>query len=294
MARAQIYGSRILNVRVGDRFKNLVVLRGYGSTPFSLAHPLVETFNKKHGTNLTVVSYEAADAALAGCKTKDFPLFPIHPVNALIAYEKPGTKLKKEIKMKSAEGEPGVVLATRDYEGEKNIALVVLGITPVDVATDGRNILFAIPNSRVMVVPDFPSSNGWYMPHAETGVPHGKRVKESPEARYLYRFRTSSYVGLLGRSGNYLNRYDVYACYDYRSPGQFGVVAEVPEEDVAKIKVLLKPVKAPKTVIDVLGISLTKLSELHKSATNAVEKMNDVVDAQVLDPVKKLLAALKI
>ena len=264
-AQTQIHGKELLRISVQGQLKNLIVLRGKCSTKLFGAHPLVESFNKEHGMGLTVISHPVADVALnVGETWRSLPAFA---VDASIAYEKPGTRLGKEIVF-SAEGEPRVVLATGKYEGRCDIALVALGLKSADIAytigsqtrtleeiwtKDGIDSLLAIDvkkvitiqllvnDDRLMAVPDFPCQNGWYMPHAETGVPHGRKVDGSSDARYLYRLNDSSYVGLLVRVG-------IYVCGDgqsviayYGASIRFGVVAEVPEGDAAKIEALLKP-----------------------------------------------------
>jgi hypothetical protein len=211
----------------------------------------VEALNKEHGMGLTVISHPVADVALnVGETWRSLPAFV---VNASIAYEKPGTRLGKEIVF-SAEGEPRVVLATGKYKGELDVALVTLGVSSADFKKDGNSFVLDIPESRLVVVPNFPGPDGWYLPHAETGVPHGKEVKSSSDVRYLYRLNDSSYVGLLVR-------YDISAsdihwhpsdysqcCCDWqvvgavcRASDRFGVVAEVPEGDAAKIQALTAP-----------------------------------------------------
>ena len=289
MAGARIHGKELLRVNVRGQPKNLVVLRGNGSTkPFG-AHLLVEEFNAEHGTNLTVVSHKVADVAQTVGET--WTSLPAYPVDASIAYENPGTALGKEIVF-SASGEPRVVLATGKYEGEKDVALVALGVTSADFQKDENSIVLAIPEDRLVVVPDFPGSDGWRIPHSETGVPTGRKVDQSPEARYLYRLN-DSYVGPLVRAGGGGRQSVDASC---KASGRLGVVAEVSEGDVAKIEALLKPVEAPKTdektVIEVPGVSLAKLSDLYQGATGAVERMGSVVDAQLLAPLKEFLAAM--
>jgi len=291
-AQNQVHGKELLKVQVQGEPKNLVVLRGNGSTKLFDAHPLVEGFNAEHGTSLTVISHKVADVALnVGETWRSLPAFA---VDASIAYETHGTKLGKEIVF-SSEGEPRVVLATGKYKGERDVALVTLGVSSADFKKDGDSLVLDIPENRLVVVPNFPGPDGWYMPHSETGVPHGKEVEESSDARYLYRLNDSSYVGLLvrGGSGNCYDGRNVLA--DYLASNRFGVVAEAPEGDAAKIQALLNkpPAQADeKAVIEVPGVSLAKLSDLYQGATGAVEKMGGVVDAQLLEPLREFLVTM--
>lgn len=251
----KIHGRELLRVQVDGQTKNLVVLRGNDSTRLFEAHPLVEGFNREHGTNLTVISHEVAEVAQTVEET--WRVLPAYAVDASIAYEMPGTKLGKEIVF-SADGEPRIVLATGKYKGEKNVALVALGLTSVDFKRDEDSIVLDIPESRLIVVPNFPVSGDWYMPHAETGVPHGNKVAQSSDARHLYRLDYSSYVGLLVRYGGSRWR-DVGA--SFRASYCRGVVAEVPEGDVAKITSLLSVQTEAKTArtINELPVSADEL-----------------------------------
>ena len=238
-AVAQIHGKDLLRVDVQGQPKNLVVLRGNGSTSLFHAHLLVEEVNARHGTSLTVVSHKVADAALTVGET--WKSLPVFAVDAVIAYEKPGTKLDKVVDFFSRMYEPRVVLATGRYQGEKDVALVALGLTSADFKREESSIVLDISDDRLTAVQKFPALDGWYLPHAETGVPQGERVDaDSTAARFLYRLTDgSSYAGLLTRLHvECTRRHGVYA-NSFQSD-RFGVVAEVPEADVTKIQALLK------------------------------------------------------
>jgi hypothetical protein len=283
-AQNQVHGKELLKVQVQGQPKNLVILRDNGSTKLFDAHPLVEGFNAEHGTNLTVVSHKVADVALTVGGT--WRRMPVFAVDASIAYEKSGTKLGKEIVF-SAQGEPKIALATGKFKGEKDVALVALGVTSADFKKDGNSFVLDVPENRLISVPNFPGSDGWYMPHAETGVPQGRQVGQSSDARYLYRLDDSSYVGLLVRNGIYYdyhyNRQGVYA--NRRASYRLGVVAEVPDADIAKIEAILRPLSkgqsggdaakikallsapvpaqtAAKTVVELPGVSAEELRGL--------------------------------
>ncbi len=237
MAGVQIHGKELLKVNVQGQPRNLVVLRGGESTRLFDAHPLVEGFNAEHRTGLSVVSHKVADAALNDRKT--WRSLRAFPVDASIAYEKPGTELGNEI-VSSIGGAPRVVLATGRFKGERDVALVALGLSAKDFKKDGNSVVLDISEDRLILVPNFPGPDGWYLPHEPTGVPHGVEESASPDARCLYRSSNSPYVGVLVRGANgFYDRDYVYALY--WASGRFGVVAEVPEADVAKIMALLKP-----------------------------------------------------
>ncbi len=231
----QIHGKELLRVNVAGQKKNIVVLRGNSSIKLFEAHPLVEGFNAEHGTNLKVVSYNVADVAQTVGET--WRSLPAYAVDASIAYEKPGKKLGNEIVF-AARNEPRVVLATGKYKGEKDVALVAQGLSSADFKKDRNSIILDIPENRLIVVPNFPDVDDWYMPHAETGVPTGGKVAQNSDARYLYGLNDSSYVGLLARDDD-LNDWGQGVDVDCRASGRFGVVAEVPVFDVPKIEALL-------------------------------------------------------
>jgi hypothetical protein len=285
----QVHGKELLKVQVQGQPKNLVVLRGSnGSTMLFDAHPLVEAFNAEHGTNLAVVSHKVADVA---CTVGDtWRSLPAFAVDASIAYEKPGTRLGSEIVF-SVEGEPRVVLATGKFKGEKDVALVTLGVSAADFKKDGDSLVLDIPENRLVVVPDFPGPDGLYMPHSETGVPHGKKAEGNPDARYLYRLNDSSYLGLLVRGGNWgdSDGRDVGAIY--QASDRFGVVAEVPEGDAAKIQTLIgvqTPMQtAAKTTVE-LPISATELKGLLGQFRQDLESLGSTAKDELLAAGRKL------
>ena len=202
--------------------------------------PLLETpgavkaANAEYGTNLRLISHRVLNHLLT--KTNNWresrEVFPC-PAGEGLAYEKAGTKLGNQIVF-AEEGEPRVILSTGKYKGEKGIAFVVPELTADDIQKDGKDIVIAVPDTRLVVVSDFPSEDGWYMPHEGTGIPSGEKVGYFEEARYLWR-RDSSYVGLPVRSGyGDDDRRDVGA--GFRPSYCLRVAVEVPEGDAAKIE----------------------------------------------------------
>ena len=182
---------------------------------------------------LSVVSHEVADTALnVGHTWESLPEFA---VDASIAFEKPRTELGRHIAFSFGD-EPKVVLPTHMYEGERDIALVALGLSSADFKKERGFLVLDIPERRLIAVPDFPLKSGWHRPHSRTGVPHGERVGIGSDARNLNRLIDSSYAGLLVRSGCGFNR--LVSAF-YTSSARFGVVAEVPEGDVARIEALI-------------------------------------------------------
>ncbi len=86
------------------------------------------------------------------------------------------------------------------FQGKVNCALVVEH-PDFDLISKGENTywLRITDENRLILVTDFPRPDGWYVPYAETGIPHGQEVGRSTGARYLFRLNNSSYVGPLVR-----------------------------------------------------------------------------------------------
>jgi hypothetical protein len=211
-------------------------LRKFDGIPLLEIPALIKGVNTENGTNFRLIDPLVADFLLnmtkAGNKYLDDigDAFP-SPVNLGIGYEKPGVKLSAEIVF-SAEGEPKVLLPTGRYNGEKGIALVVPELTADDIKREGNEIIIDVPDSRLVVVPNFPTENGWYIPYAETGIPHGEKVEASDEARFIFRLSGSSYVGLPVRGyGRVFGGYDMQDVGADCKPSYYlGVAVEIPEE----------------------------------------------------------------
>jgi hypothetical protein len=299
MSQIQIAGKELIKLEANGQKKNILILRNSGTTKLFDAHPLVEEFNNVHGTNCLVISHNTADVALnVGATWRS--LVPMTPfaVDASIAYEKPGVRLGKEIVFSAGDGSRIVLPTTGDYKGEKNVALVALGLTSKDFQKDGDSMVLDISKDRLIPVPEFPGPDGLYMPHKETGVPHGDKVPQSPDARYLWRLNGSSYVGLLVRVVDDLG-YGRQGVYAYFGPsGAFGVALEVPEGDTEKIQALLasnvqsgKPAEK-ETIIKVPGISADELKAAYNRAVSAVGRMPGIIDAQIVAPIREFLDAV--
>ena len=316
-----IHGTGLLNVVAQGKPKNLLVLRVGRTTALLHAHPLVEDFNSRNGTHLKLVSVPVADAALApGPSRLSLPHFA---VDATIAYEHPGTKVGKHIVF-YVQGLPTVVMQTGIARGEKDVALVAMGLTSAEIAytffnktrtlreivdSSGIESLLAvdfksiteiqlrIPDDRLVIVPDFPVRDGYYMPHGATMVPQGPAVKDIPLSRKLNRLSMHSYVGLMTRPGGRA----IGACF--WPSEQLGVVAEVPESEAAKIKSLISapalatdrtvlvqdptPVAAPKTMLE-LPVAANGLRGLLVKFGQDLKALETIAPANLLEAGKTL------
>lgn len=287
-----------------------------GRPPLLKILRLIRATNSEYGTSLRLAGNRALDHLLtSSCKAKDLRLenvlgrnrhrnyneiqevFPCVTGEAA-TYEKPGTKFGKQVVFAEKDG-PRLIFPTWGYEGEEGIALVALGLTTRDIKKDGKDIILSVPESRLIVVPDFPSENGWHMPHPETGIPHGQKVHCSIKSRELYRLN-SSYVGLPYRSNS--SHYTALFVHLDRPFGGFGIAVEVPEEDAAKIEE--PPAKEPevaqtqkKEEVLLKGIGKKELNALIMGAEKDARDL--LGDGSPLDAIAKgagirnLLEALK-
>jgi hypothetical protein len=320
-----IHGTGLLNVVSQGKPKSLMVLRLDRTTALLHAHPLVEDFNSRNGTHLKVVSVPVADAALApGPSRLSLPRFA---VDAAIAYEQPGTKIGKHIVF-YVEGLPKVVMEIGIARGEKDVALVAMGLTSADIAYTFQNktrtlrefvdsngiesllavdfksiteIQLCIPDKRLIVVPKFPAKDGYYAPHYLTTVPQAPVVRDYQFARKLNRLSMHSYVGLMARPGGRA----IGACFWLSEP--FGVVAEVPDSEVAKLKALISapalatahtvlvqdptPVAAPKTVLE-LPVAANGLRGLLARFGQDLKALETSAPANLLDAGRTLEALI--
>ena len=116
-----------------------------------------------------------------------------------------------------SEGQTGRDQRSRDFD------LIDLGNNRYELKVDEQSI---------RLIQDFPEISGWYMPHAETGIPHGKKVEVSSDSRYLWRITNGSYLGPVCRDYFGVNRRQSVDV-DCRSTYRFGV-ALMPLADAPK------------------------------------------------------------
>jgi hypothetical protein len=217
------------------------VLRRYDSTKVIEAPSVVKSFNEENGTSVRLIRPTHADYLLVEVDSWREVLSAFSsPVDMVIAYKKPNQKIGDAVVF-ADEGEPRVILATTgNAKGEKDVAILVPDITADDVKREGNDYVIEVPQSRLVVVPDFPAENGWYKSYKNTTVPYGTTVSSErftplwrdTKVRYLYRRDDESYVNLLVRS-----TYLCHRCIEAidRPSRRLGVAVEVSEGDVAKI-----------------------------------------------------------
>ena len=121
---------------------------------------------------------------------------------ALVIYEKPdkpfGNKVNFGWKNNGLNYSISFHVPKR-FRGKTNCALIVEH-PDFEIKTVGENEyeLKSVDGANIRLIENFSKRDGWYMPDAETKIPHGKKVEEHPDSRYLWRL-DSDYIGLLGR-----------------------------------------------------------------------------------------------
>ncbi len=150
-----------------------------------------------------------------------------------VAYAKKNEKAGNFIEYTDSETNIRYVFEAGDAKGEKNVILAINhGFTQdgkplITYNMDGENTVLVqiAKEAKVDIIPNFPTSDNWYLADSKFGIPVGERVDSSnDDARHLYRL-DNGYVGLLARVYDdlgYVSRRDVYA---YGRPsGRFGVL----------------------------------------------------------------------
>ncbi len=148
-----------------------------------------------------IVPNDVHDRILTETKDEKY-LEQNYPVWAgtLIVYEAPDKPFGKKI-VSSWEDDNSVRYSIsftipEQFRGKTNCALVVEH-PDFELINLGKN-RYELKGQNVHQIVYFPKKDGLYMQYTETGIPHGRKVKESSDARYLWRL-DGAYLGLLGR-----------------------------------------------------------------------------------------------
>ncbi len=134
--------------------------------------------------------------------------YPVR-TGTLIIYEKPDVPFDEEVFFK------GITFnIPSKFQGKVNCALVIVYPDFESIALGNNKYELRAADENIHLIERFPKKDGWYIPHAETGVPHGESAEANSNTKYLYRLNGSSYVGLLACDGYvYYGRQDVGAYY---------------------------------------------------------------------------------
>ena len=226
------YARILIKFNVDGKSRNLMLLDETPKKVFEI-HKAVADFNEKNRTNVTVVSPSVAHATSSfSYQLQQILIGPVSYqtsglflLNACIAYERRGVPLPKELALTRANR---VVIDTGKYAGESGIALAVLGVGAHEVIKDGKETRFNIPDSRFIPV-QIPFVSG-SCSLDENGIP--TRTSGTGAQYHFSRREDQPFVGFLISSGS-----RIYATAT--SSDIFGIVVEVPESDIQKVKPIL-------------------------------------------------------
>jgi hypothetical protein len=207
---------------------------------FSRIHPFLEELNDRMGTSFKLVEPRFAHRAfqdLLACKmfaSRD----PI-VLDGIIGYEKGKNKLRDKIVF--AAGDQRVIMQTGKYAGESRIALSAVRLTSSDLEVGEKEILVAIPESRIIPIENFPPEPDWHLLHSETKIPHGKQDRSSEFAKYLDRV-VGPYVGPFARH-HFCGRDWLSVPANFDPSKTFRVAVEILESDLAKFVTIVKRIR---------------------------------------------------
>jgi hypothetical protein len=174
---------------------------------------MIDSINAANQRNLRILSNPELDYRLVDSDEwkKEREMYPCYS-GTFIAYEAPGIAFGKTISFSGL-----VVNVPKQFRDRKDCALVCNH--PDFILKDN---VFTLGRSAKCI--SFPSSDGWYIPESEFGIPNGDKTNSlNKAARYLWR-RNSSFSGLVARD-DYCYWRDVYAYYYGIYLGRLGVLA---------------------------------------------------------------------
>lgn len=174
-----------------------------------------------------------------------------------VAYAKKNEKVDKFIEYTDSETKIRYVFEAGDAQGEKNVILAINhGFTQdgkplITYNKDGENTVLVqiAKEGKIDIVPNFPTSDNWYLTDSKFGIPVGESVGSSnDDARYLWRL-DKGYVGLLARGD-----------YDLDFDGRRNVDAD----------------DQPSVRFGVLGIESGKNGNVPRDVQELLEKVNEL------------------
>ncbi len=149
-------------------------------------------------------------------------------IGTLVIYEVPDKKFGKNVVFSWKDNndiEYSISFEVpKQFRGKANCALVIEHPDFELIELGNNRYELKVDVLSVYQIEQFPRRDGWYMYDAKTGIPHGRMVNESSDARRLWRLEDSSYLGPVACSvdvdGDVRWR---YVRAGYRSSGRFGV-----------------------------------------------------------------------
>ncbi len=180
----------------------------------------------------------------------------------------------------------------------KNIILVVehgfdeKGNPTFEINDDGKDqkMIHVPDQSNIKTVQNFPAEDGWYLTDDTFMIPTGKQISSSKkDVRHLW--RTDKKVGLLVRSGSILVGYNGRHYVNALSGVSYrlGVLATETSHQVAAAEKTKEPAAEKHEQTAQKSI----LPELAEKAEEAINKMGDVVNETLIEPIRALIDAAK-
>lgn len=188
-------------------------------------------------------------------------------------YEAPGQKFKKKVKY------DGLVFQVPEkYQGLKDAVLVLQSGFNID----GKSGLYT--GEVTHVVEEYPTSDGWYAVHKETGIPQGKEISsDNKDARYSYRRNEGNYIGAVVRSNDDfdVDGGSVGLCYGPYDNGLRVALFSQAEPEQSSLNLSVK------------GYTLEQFNLLLRTADNSVKELTQTTKETTIEPLKKLIRVLE-
>jgi hypothetical protein len=259
----------IAALRVGGRTVHLAIINKCNA--FLQIKPMMDelytiaSINEKNGTDFRLPSAEIAahlvrnlrqnftpngDFRLAAFGTKgrigiEFAEQLLEGVghiasSSIIAYDKPGKPLGKEIVLCREAGFNvwlKIRMPTYSFQGRSGIALIANDVA-LDDFRQGKDMweyCLQVPESRIATVDEFPQGQGSYLPRMGCPVPSGKKPSDKKNAQFFRRngLEAGAHIGFLAFSTD-----GKVVAADYGCEFQEKMVLEMPAETVARMKKL--------------------------------------------------------
>lgn len=203
------------------------------------AYRFIADFNFENNTKVKMISFDAACNLPFGT---DMYTNYIFPVDAIVAYEKPGivfgneiiqdphstliafsTEQKKEIKIEYNKDAPKIILPTWRYHGKKDVALLVFGLDKKEIQKKGNDVFLDVSQDRFILVPikDSIPKYGEYIPEDRSVVYRNKKSYVGPIIVHISNYDDSYYFGTPEQNVTVTD---------------FDILVEISDKDLEKLK----------------------------------------------------------
>ena len=200
----------------------------------------------------------------------------------VVIYTQPKKALGSRIELNEY-GYVVVIDIPKEHQSLENgaLALPAMSFKFAFSESERKHIITVKNSNKVIVVENFPATNGWYIPETKSGIPQGESVSnENPAARYLYR-RDKQYVGPVVR---------VYDNFGYNRRVVGADVRLVYGYGVAELE-LTEPKPSSKPTQESKG--MLKLLRSLAQAEVSLDKMEGTVNPKLLKPLQEMVRNAK-